>query len=1095
MRIFALTCLFLSLFCLPALAQTTNDFIQPQLNITSEQSAELQVALEEFNLRTENIPTVFEASNLESRQAIINSVNTGSWHEASTWSCSCIPGSSDDVVIQESHRVIANNNTEINNLTIQEGGVLSLDGTVESTLTIHGDWSSAGFVKAGNMRVAFSNTIDQTFTGQAECYDLWITSGNTINIEGSLRVRHHLEFTTGVLDATNGELRLGNNDFGPASVIVGSGANYIGEVIREFEMKCEEDALHRVGFGLQGVTVSELIGDFPTSGFLGSDNPNATMSNIRSWNEATFQMDQIQSVDDILEPGVGYEIAIPAGTYYVDYKGSIQDFEMSLPVFKSNFIAFNLISNPTQAYLDLALLFENMTGLEKSVNIYNNETKNYDTYASGFGVNGQTQYLAPGKSFWIRATDTPQAQINESMYASAGKAESEGSSIDHEVTYMRWVLESGNESDEIVIAIDDASTIFFDSELDANNWKGNHKCDIMSAPVDHNVGSSFYSIHVLPSMAGEQNATLGIGVSTQVAAQTTKNFTLRLVDFHLGDYCAWISSSEESGGFPLSEGLAFGFSIQGGETSLGSITNDIRWDIHISAPSEIETVSPGCNGEGEASISLLGTGSGPWDYALNDADGNLISTLTALDGAGVFEGLNSGEYSGLISNQGEYSCGVNTHSANVVGVEDMSLEIQSTIYCEDALDAEATVKVLGGDAPFEYTWSNGETTHVATSLQDGHYDVTVTDAFGCLDSIGIDVVSAPSIDLTVVSPGCEGEGVTSIAVNGEGEEPWTFTYYTESGEEIASFEDGTGQAILTNLPSGTYTVVATDGGHWGCPDREESAEVIQPAQLDLGLDIDHIGCDGISDGSIDFNVTGGIAPYGYIWSTGEVTESISDLDAGEYTAIAIDSFGCADTVTVEVIAAPQVIADFQAPILPLTSGDGSGYTLGFTNQSEGATGYSWFFGDESEPSFNIHAVHTYTEAGTYDVFLNAWNNYCSHTIRKVITIEGENIVSDDSDTNDPPVEGFGRTLEVELSPLFEIGNPISTRNGWKINLGLGFETCEARAYDLSGRSVSPVFMPEIDGTIWMESDVWPTMILIRLTDPESGAVRTWKMVK
>ncbi|MGY8901041.1 MAG: hypothetical protein ACKVI1_00430, partial [Flavobacteriales bacterium] len=76
MRIFALTYLFLSLFCLPALAQTTNDFIQPQLNITSEQSAELQVALEEFNARTENIPTVFEAANLESRQAMINSVNS-----------------------------------------------------------------------------------------------------------------------------------------------------------------------------------------------------------------------------------------------------------------------------------------------------------------------------------------------------------------------------------------------------------------------------------------------------------------------------------------------------------------------------------------------------------------------------------------------------------------------------------------------------------------------------------------------------------------------------------------------------------------------------------------------------------------------------------------------------------------------------------------------------------------------------------------------------------------------------------------------------------------------------------------------------------
>ncbi|MEZ7816523.1 MAG: G8 domain-containing protein, partial [Flavobacteriales bacterium] len=137
---------------MPALAQTTNDFIQPQLNISAVQSAELQVALEEFNARAENIPTVFEAANLESRQAMINSVNSGHWNESTTWSCSCIPGSTDDVVIQESHMVILDSNTEVNNLSIQEGGVLSLDGTVETTLTIHGDWSSAGFVKAGNMR-------------------------------------------------------------------------------------------------------------------------------------------------------------------------------------------------------------------------------------------------------------------------------------------------------------------------------------------------------------------------------------------------------------------------------------------------------------------------------------------------------------------------------------------------------------------------------------------------------------------------------------------------------------------------------------------------------------------------------------------------------------------------------------------------------------------------------------------------------------------------------------------------------------------------------------------------------------------------------
>ena len=156
MRIFTLTYLFLSLFCLPALAQTTNDFSQPQSTISSEQSAELQVALQAFNLRAENIPTVFEAAHLDSRQAITNSVNSGSWNEPTTWSCLCVPESYDDVAIQENHMVSINGNTEINNLSIQEGGILSLEGPVESTLTIHGDWSSAGFVKAGNMRVAFS---------------------------------------------------------------------------------------------------------------------------------------------------------------------------------------------------------------------------------------------------------------------------------------------------------------------------------------------------------------------------------------------------------------------------------------------------------------------------------------------------------------------------------------------------------------------------------------------------------------------------------------------------------------------------------------------------------------------------------------------------------------------------------------------------------------------------------------------------------------------------------------------------------------------------------------------------------------------------
>ena len=43
------------------------------------------------------------------------------------------------------------------------------------------------------------------------------------------------------------------------------------------------------------------------------------------------------------------------------------------------------------------------------------------------------------------------------------------------------------------------------------------------------------------------------------------------------------------------------------------------------------------------------------------------------------------------------------------------------------------------------------------------------------------------------------------------------------------------------------------------------------------------------DGSIDLTVTGGTAPYGFLWSTGATTEDILDLAAGTYTVIVTDA--------------------------------------------------------------------------------------------------------------------------------------------------------------------------------------------------------------
>lgn len=62
-------------------------------------------------------------------------------------------------------------------------------------------------------------------------------------------------------------------------------------------------------------------------------------------------------------------------------------------------------------------------------------------------------------------------------------------------------------------------------------------------------------------------------------------------------------------------------------------------------------------------------------------------------------------------------------------------------------DGTATVTASGGEPPYSYEWSDGQTTATATGLAAGEYTVTVTDANGCTVTGTIDVmVSTASLD-------------------------------------------------------------------------------------------------------------------------------------------------------------------------------------------------------------------------------------------------------------------------------------------------------------------------------------------------------------
>ncbi|WP_169788181.1 PA14 domain-containing protein [Rufibacter tibetensis] len=250
---------------------------------------------------------------------------------------------------------------------------------------------------------------------------------------------------------------------------------------------------------------------------------------------------------------------------------------------------------------------------------------------------------------------------------------------------------------------------------------------------------------------------------------------------------------------------------------------------------------------------------------------------------------NTGSY--VITFVAEDSNGNQTTTSVTINVSNCALTLTSALtHVSNSAGNNGAIdlSVSGGTAPYTYNWSNGSTTQDLTGLMAGTYNVTVVDATGACRqtaSYTINPAAACNIALTAalthVTMAGGGNGAVNLTVTG-GTAP--FTYAWSNG---ATTQD------LTGLMAGNYSVTVKDAT--GC--QQTASYTINPGtsmpvcSLAVTAAITHVTAAGGSNGAIDVSVSGGMAPYTYMWTNGSTTQDLTGLMAGTYTVTVMDASG------------------------------------------------------------------------------------------------------------------------------------------------------------------------------------------------------------
>jgi hypothetical protein len=303
----------------------------------------------------------------------------------------------------------------------------------------------------------------------------------------------------------------------------------------------------------------------------------------------------------------------------------------------------------------------------------------------------------------------------------------------------------------------------------------------------------------------------------------------------------------------------------------------------------------------EVTVTFEPAGSGPWNFSYM-IDGEYKQFLNVTQNPFTFKVFQPG-FINLLDVWNSECTGI------VEGfgiIEEAKIQVfydLTPVSCQGIDDGKILAIPVGIYTPYEFFWSNGwGWTDLLEPVGVGTYYVTITDALGCVKRDSV-VISSPS-DIQLIGnvtgdTECfSATGSVSLFVNG-GQTPYTFLW-----------SNGSTNQSPNNLPAGINTVTVTDSR--GCESYASFNIVASDAPQAVATPLSAATCGLPLSGSVLLDVTGGLAPYQFLWSrNGSTEQNPNDLEGGEHFVTITDANGCRTIMSVSITfdtIAPIVIA-------------------------------------------------------------------------------------------------------------------------------------------------------------------------------------------